>query len=69
MTSSPPGKDFDWKNLAIRIASATVLVPTGATHRLDRYEILPVRGFPQFQKRRDLEVCFDTVPAGPGTES
>lgn len=28
MTSSPPAKDFDWKNLAIRIASATVLVPT-----------------------------------------
>ena len=50
----------------LRATISTVLVPTGATHRLDRYEISAVRGFPQFQKRRDLEVCFDTVPAGPG---
>ena len=28
MTSSPPAKRFDWNNLAIRVASATVLVPT-----------------------------------------
>src|SRR5215217_1430581 len=27
MTSSPPVKRFDWTNLAIRVASATVLIP------------------------------------------
>lgn len=27
MTSSPPAKRFDWSNLAIRAASATVLIP------------------------------------------
>ncbi len=50
----------------LRATISTVVLPTGATHRLDVYEISAVRGFPQFQKRRDLEVCFDTVPAGAG---
>lgn len=27
MTSSPPARRFDWRNLAMRVASATVLVP------------------------------------------
>ncbi len=27
MTSSPPARRFDWSNLALRVASATVLVP------------------------------------------
>lgn len=27
MTSSPPARSFDWKNLAYRLASATVLIP------------------------------------------
>ena len=50
----------------LRASISSVPVPEGLTHQIVKYELSAVRGFPQFQKRRDLEVCFDTVPQGAG---
>ena len=38
----------------------------GATHKIAQYVLSDVHGFPEFTKADDLEVCFDTVPAGAG---
>ena len=34
--------------------------------RMRKYEILDVQGFPEFTSRQDLELCFETIPAGAG---
>jgi phosphatidate cytidylyltransferase len=40
MTSLPPAKRFDWKNLLLRIASATVLVPAALYATLGQHQHL-----------------------------
>jgi len=56
-------------HMDLRALKATVQsldVTPAATHRIRVYRISEVLGFPSFVNRRDLEVCYDTVPAGAG---
>ena len=57
------------QHLDSRAVKATITYPKlmdGATHKIAQYVLSDVHGFPEFLKADDLEVCFDTVPAGAG---
>lgn len=49
MTSLPPAKRFDWQNLVLRVASATVLVPAALYATLGQHQHL----VPAFTGRRE----------------
>src|SRR5947199_344993 len=49
MTSLPPAKRFDWRNLLLRVASATVLVPAALYATLGQHQHLA----PAFTGRRE----------------
>jgi len=51
---------------ALKATISPVPVMEGALHRIREYAISDIRGFPAFVNKRDLEVCYDTVPAGAG---
>jgi len=57
------------QHMDVRTVKATIQYPklmNGATHKIASYVLSDVQGFPDFTRPDDLEVCFDTVPAGAG---
>jgi hypothetical protein len=63
-TSAALAAHMDARSLKATILNVAVM--EGNTHKIAHYEIANVQGFPEFQGRRDLEVCWDTLPVSAG---
>ena len=50
----------------LKASIKNIPVMPGAVHKIRLYEISEIQGFPEFESATDLQVCFDTVPAGAG---